>query len=506
MVVLIFVWVAAGCGQSDRDISTRKTLVYGSGDYTSINPALYEHGEINSLLFLGLTAHDGENNVTPAAAENWTYDQETFTYTFYLRDGLCFHDGMPLTSEDVKFTLEAIMDPANGSEISSDFEGIQSISTINDKTIQIQLKASNVALLGYLAVGILPKHLLQGEDMMTSSFNTDPVGAGPYKLASWDMGQSITLEKFDDFYLGAPKIDRIVFKIVPDSDARMLQLKSGELDLAQITPKAFKEFEDKQGYRVYRMKTSDYRGILYNMNSGFFGKHRELPGILSYSVDRQAIVDSVLLGFGQVAYSPLQAGPYNNPDIEKYEYNPHKAKQLLEEAGWRIGKDGYYEKDGEELGFVINNGQQDQVRIDMSNICAQNLRGIGVNATVKINLKTDWAKQDSYLIGWGSPFDPDDHTYKVFGTGKGANYSGYSNALVDEILTAARQMETFEERLPLYKTFQQELAADPPFTFIAYIDAIYASKAGISGITENKVLGHHGVGIFWNIYDWDFEK
>lgn len=505
LMVLVMLTGFSACGE-DSSSADGKTLVYGSGDYTAINPALYEHGEINLLLFIGLTAHDADNNIMPAASESWTYDEASCTYTFTLRDNLTFHDGEPLTADDVKFTIEAIMNPDNGSENASNFEDIESVTVIDDTHVAIKLTAPNVAMLDYLTMGILPEHLLAGKDMTTDDFNRNPVGAGPYKLLEWDFGQSITLEKFDDFYLGTPKIDKIIFKIVPDNDVRAMQLKSGELDFAQITPKAAVEFEDLDGFALYKMDTADYRGIMYNFNSEFFKKHRELPNILSYAIDRQAIVDSVLLGCGTPAYSPLQKGPYNNPDIEKFEYNPEKAKELLEAAGWIMEADGYYYKDGEQLAFVINNGQGDQVRIDMSNICAQNLKEIGVNATVKVNAETDWANQDAYLIGWGSPFDPDDHTYKVFGTDKGANYSSYSNARIDEILREAREKATFEERLPLYQEFQEEMTKDMPYTFIAYIDAIYAGKDNITGITEDTVLGHHGVGIFHNIYEWDLAE
>ena len=505
LMVLVMLTGFSACGE-DSSSADGKTLIYGSGDYTAINPALYEHGEINLLLFIGLTAHDADNNIVPASSESWTYDEDSCTYTFTLRDNLTFHDGEPLTADDVKFTIEAIMNPDNGSENASNFEDVESVTVIDDTHVAIKLTAPNVAMLDYLTMGILPEHLLAGKDMTTDDFNRNPVGAGPYKLAEWDFGQSITLEKFDDFYLGTPKIDKIIFKIVPDNDVRAMQLKSGELDFAQITPKAAVEFEDLDGFALYKMDTADYRGIMYNFNSEFFKKHRELPNILSYAIDRQAIVDSVLLGCGTPAYSPLQKGPYNNPDIEKVEYNPEKAKELLEAAGWSMEADGYYYKDGEQLAFVINNGQGDQVRIDMSNICAQNLREIGVNATVKVNAETDWANQDAYLIGWGSPFDPDDHTYKVFGTDKGANYSSYSNARIDEILREAREKATFEERLPLYQEFQEEMTKDMPYTFIAYIDAIYAGKDNITGITEDTVLGHHGVGIFHNIYEWDLAE
>ena len=250
------------------------------------------------------------------------------------------------------------------------------------------------------------------------------------------------------------------------------------------------------------MKTADYRGILYNFNTDLFKTNRELPNALSYAIDRQAIIDSVLLGEGQLAYSPLQAGPYNNPDIEKFDYNPAKAQEMLEAAGWKKGSDGVYEKNGTRLAFKINIAEGDQVRVDIANVAAQNLKDIGVDATVSVNAETDWAGQETYLIGWGSPFDPDDHTYKVFGTDKGSNYSGYSNPKVDELLQKARETDNDAQRMEYYKAFQEELTKDMPYTFIAYVDAIYVAKANIQGITPDTILGHHGVGIFWNIADW----
>jgi peptide/nickel transport system substrate-binding protein len=138
----------------------------------------------------------------------------------------------------------------------------------------------------------------------------------------------------------------------------------------------------------------------------------------------------------------------------------------------------------------------------MANICAQNLQDIGVNATVEIQEKTDWRGQDAFLICWGSPFDADDHTYKVYGTKKGSNFNAYSNEKVDELLTRARASFDRAERLPLYRAFQEELAKDPAYTFIAYIDAIYVAKKNLKGITPETVMGHHGVGIFWNVWTW----
>ena len=146
-------------------------------------------------------------------------------------------------------------------------------------------------------------------------------------------------------------------------------------------------------------------------------------------------------------------------------------------------------------------GEQD--RIDIAQAAAQQIRAIGINCTVEIPAQMDWGGQMACLIGWGSPFDADDHTYKVFGTDKGANYSSYSNAAVDEALIKARQSDDPAVRKAYYADFQQALAADPAYAFICYIDANYVAKSNIKGIDTDTVLGHHGVGIFWNIQNWE---
>ena len=145
------------------------------------------------------------------------------------------------------------------------------------------------------------------------------------------------------------------------------------------------------------------------------------------------------------------------------------------------------------------------MRIDMAQIAAQELKEIGMDVTVEIPAQTDWAGQMAFLIGWGSPFDADDHTYKVFGTDKGANYSSYSDAKVDELLTLARESSDTETRKEYYAQFQEELAKNPPYTFICYIDANYVTSDKIHGIADDAVLGHHGVGIFKNVREWTMD-
>ena len=220
------------------------TLVYGSGDYTRINPAMDEHCEINVLLFSGLTAHDADDQVIPGLAEKWEYDEDSYTYTFHIRDGIKWHDGEAFTADDVKFTIEAIMDPENGSENAPNYEDVQEIKVMDDQTIAFKLAEPNVAFLEYMTIAILPKHLLEGEDMQESDFFRHPVGTGPYKLESWDAGQSIVMTKNEDYYLGSPKIDKVIFKIVEDDNTQAVQLQSGEIDMALLDPKNAENFKN----------------------------------------------------------------------------------------------------------------------------------------------------------------------------------------------------------------------------------------------------------------------
>lgn len=509
LLAAVMLLILTACGtekeQTDTVQTEPVTLVYGSGDYTRINPAMDEHGEINLLLFNGLTAHNGDNEVVPGLARSWEYDEASRTYIFYLEEGVKWHDGEAFTAEDVKFTIEAIMNPDNGSENAPNYEDVEEITVIDDRTVAFRLAAPNAAFLDYMTMAVLPEHLLAGEDMQESKFFRSPVGTGPYKMESWEAGQAIVLTRNESYFRGAPAIERVIFKLVPDDNARAVQMESGELDLALLTPKDAKAFADREGYVCYDMKTADYRGILFNFHHPFWNRNRDIIPAICCAIDREAVIDAVLLGQGIPAYGPLQRNIYNNEAVERYEYDPARARELLVSAGCIMGEDGLYTRDGETLSFVISVGAGDQVRLDIAQAAAQQIREIGIGCTVEIPTQVDWGGQMAYLIGWGSPFDADDHTYKVFGTDKGANYSGYSNAPADQYLIRARQSDDRAVREEAYDRFQEELAKDPAYAFICYIDANYVAKASVRGISADTVMGHHGVGIFWNIAEWTID-
>jgi len=246
---------------------------------------------------------------------------------------------------------------------------------------------------------------------------------------------------------------------------------------------------------------------LYNFRNEYWQENADLIPAINYCIDRQAIIDAVLLGHGQIAYGPLQKNKYNCEDVEKYDFNLDKAAEAFTAAGCEKDDESYWTRDGKRIGFTIDATPSDQVRIDMAQIAAQQLKEAGLDVRAEVPAEgIDWGGQECCIIGWGSPFDADDHTYKVFGTDKGANYNGYSNEKVDAYLKAARETTDENERMTQYALFQKELAKTPAFTFFCYIDAMYVGAKNISGIDQNMVLGHHGVGIFWNVCDWTISE
>ncbi|MCT4507645.1 MAG: ABC transporter substrate-binding protein [Tepidibacter sp.] len=512
--VAIIAVILTGCNstikeQSSKDVQKEKVLTYGTANVSEtgrINPALDEHAEIHKLIFTGLTKHDKEGKVVPDLAKEWTFDERTNTYDFKLNEGVKWQDGEEFTAEDVKFTIESIKNPNNASEIKSNYEEIESVEVIDKYNVKLHLKSPCVAVLDYLSVGMLPKHLLEGKNLNNNEFNQNPVGTGPYKFDKWEVGQYIQLVSNKNYYNNTLNIDKVIFKIIKDEKVRAMQLKSGEIDLAQLEPKDTEVFEDIEGIKLYREKTADYRGVMYNFNNDLF-KNKEVIKALNYAVNRQDIVDSVLNGMGKVAYGPLQMSTYNNEDVEKYEYNPQKSKEILVQNGWKLNEDNVFEKDGKTLSFKLTCFEGDPVRVNMSNIVSHQFKKIGVEAKVDIQSEIDWENLESFLIGWGSPYDPDDHTYKVFHSSQiesGMNLNAYTNKKVDDFITKGRTTLKEEDRKQYYMDFQKELALDPPFTFLAYIDAVYGAKNNIVGI-EDTVLGHHGVGFLWNIEEWDIK-
>lgn len=487
-----------------------KQLVFGTElEIEKISPILNEvgHSEIDSLIFRGLTKPTESNEMVGDLALSWEISADQLTYTFTLREDAKWEDGKPVTAEDVKFTLDKIMDPKANTPNAGDYREIKEVNVLKDNQVQIILDNPFPPLLGKLKIGIVPKHMLQNEDINNTDFNQNPIGNGPFKLKEWRNDHTIILERSDTYYGTKPKLDEIVFKPVPDANTRVLQLKTGEIDLALMEPNQLSSVKENDNFIVKTFSTADYRAVMYNYQHPLF-KDAKVRQAMNLAIDREAIVQGMLANKGEAAYGPLQKSWANAPQKDRYSYQPEQASQLLKEAGWTIGKDGVLVKDGERLEFDLISPASDPVRVALATVVAEQLKPLGVSVILK---PLDWSaikyeEADAFVIGWGSEFDPDDHTYRIFHSsqiGDGLNnLNGYQNAKVDQLLTDARINTDQEVRKQLYEQFQQELALDPAFNFLVYLDALYGVNKNLSGISD-RILGHHGFGVLWNIEEWD---
>lgn len=511
LIVLIGVLLliaAAGCGKKAAPAKKENNLIYASeSEFDGLNPLL-EETNVDALLFRGLFRFDENNEPKADIAQSFDISDDKLTYTFKLRDNIRFHDGEPLTADDVIFTIESVLDDKNASFLKSDFIEVESLQKIGDYELELKLKRPFTPILDKLTLPILPKHAFEGVEMRTAEFNSHPIGAGPYQFDRWDRGDSLTLKAYDKFHGTKPSIDKVIFKFIPDSNVRALQLASGEVHIALLDPVQVGEVEKRDHVKIYDIDTADYRGILFNMQNDLWQDVR-VRQAFSYGIDRTQIVKGILKGFGEVAYSPLQKHAYYNENIEKYNHDVARAEALLDEAGWEKSDDGFRYKDGKKLSFTITAPASDAVRVNMANYVAEGYKSIGADVEVAA---LDWSAitiedTDAFMIGWGSPYDADHHTYILFHsaesslTGSGYNYGNYANEKVDALLEKGRLSMDGQERKASYMAFQEELANDPAFAFIAYVNAVYGIHGNIEGVKE-RTLGHHGSGFLWNVEEW----
>jgi peptide/nickel transport system substrate-binding protein len=418
-IFLVILLLLSSCGGkgANRPNANENRLVYASeSEFDGLNPIL-EETNLDALLFRGLMRFNEKNEPITDIADSVDISADGLTYTIKLKKGIKFHDGEVLTAEDVLFTIESILDDNNASFLKSDFTEVHSIAKLTDYELELKLKHQFTPILDKLTVPILPKHAFEGKDMRTAEFNSRPIGAGPYMFDNWDRGNSLTLRAYQNFHGTKPSIEKVIFKFIPDSNVRALQLKSGEVDIALLDPIQVAEMEKVESLKIYNVDSADYRAILFNMNKDLW-KDVNVRRAFSYATDRSQIVNGILKGFGTEAYSPLQKHAFKNENIEKYEYNLEKAKQLLDEAGWREANDGFRYKNDEKLAFTITSPASDSVRVNMANYVAEGFKKIGADVKVAA---LDWSAitiedTDAFMIGWGSPYDADHHTHILFHT------------------------------------------------------------------------------------------
>ena len=501
---------AAASTQSSGDASDlSNTLVYAGEGTDSINPILDTHGELTTIVFDGLLKLDANGKPVEGLAESYEFDEGSNKYTFKLRSGVKWHDGEEFNADDVVYTYDTIKnDETLSASATSNYEDISEIKKVDDSTVEITLSEYNAPMLTYFTLGILPEHLYKGQDLSTTELNQAPVGTGKYKFVSWDAdGGMITFEKNEDYYGKVPNIDRLVYKTVGDETTKATMIQSGEADLAWLNSKYASTFDGKSGFTEWVFTTADYRGASMDMPSDFWKDNADSIGVLNYAIDKESIVENVLVGDGEYAYSPIQRNPLGtNKEADIYTYDVNKFHEEMAKLGWTQGSDGIYERNGQKFHFTIQTRDYEEERVDIANVMSDMLKQVGVDMEVVLVPKFDWkAGYDGFLAGYATEFDPD-MIYKQFVTGASDNSRGYSNAEVDRILKEARHEKDEAKRKQLYGEFEKVYAENPSILLVVYLDGNYVGTDALSGLDTTRVLGHHAVGVMWNIEDWTLNR
>ena len=466
---------------------------------------------IAGQIFNSLLKYDENLEFEGDLAESWEISEDYKTIKFNLKVQKKWSDNHPITCKDLLFTWKAVTHPDTRTPYGSDYQLVSSAQCINDYQFIAKYKEPYApALETWASLHILPEHLLKNEDINNTYFSLNPVGSNYYSLDSWVTGQQLKLKGNPNAVHGKPLIDNKVSRIIPDLSSQFMELIAGNIDLMSINPIQYSRVfpnrpELNKKINLYKEMGNGYTYFGFNLKKRPFDDINVRKAI-SLAIDRQEIIDGVLLGLGEEITSPYKPGTYwENKNIKKLSFNPEKAKELLENSGYRLNNN-IYEKDGIPLSFEILTNQNKQ-REMTAVLIQRRLQDIGIDASIRV---IEWAsfvnrfiktgEFQAVVLGWSLSLDPDQYSiWHSSQQGPGQfNFIGYSNKTVDNLLEKGRQELNKEKRKAIYNDFSSILYDDQP---IIYLYAGYGLSAIHKKIKGVKKLSPPA-GIYHNDYEW----
>lgn len=445
--------------------------------------------------------------VVPDLAESWSANDDVTEYTFKLKSGVKWHDGTPLTADDVKFTIDTELDPSINVWSRGPISSIKEVQVVDDVTVKFVLTSPYAPLpvmLGYNRC-IMPKHLLEGKDLnQPADFLKSPVGTGPFKFKQASPGTFLEVQANPDYFDSAPYLDGIVFKVIPDGNTRVAQILSGELDFTPIDTSQVKSLNGSASVVVRQAPQVYYDYIAFNWKQERFHDIR-VRQAFAMALDKPAMLKSFLNGYGTVANGPINPllGDYYEEISEPYPQDMDKANSLLDEAGWKKGSDGIRANaQGEKFTVSFLGANIFPVfKADMV-YAQQQFQKIGIDVKLDIvswtenntkELAFQWDLLRSY---WITPPEPDQYDH-YFSTSK-ANDWAYSNPDVDDLLVKARTEPEHAKRVAMYHQLQEMLSKDLPLIYLYYEQEVQA----VSTKTQNLPLIGYRDALTWMSKVW----
>lgn len=397
---------------------------------------------------------------------------------FTLRDGVRWHDGAPFTSADVAFTYRAIMDDAVASPRKPDFDLILKVETPGLRTVRVTYRKPYSPALGSWMISILPSHLLDGkpQDWWAANFDRKPVGTGAFKFGEWKTNEYVRVVRNPDYFdAPAPWLDAIVYRTLPDQLALRLAFETHEVDFWSADPWAVASFLKDKRFEVFSSPSNSYTYIGWNLKRPLFQDVR-VRQALAHAVNVPAMVQFILYGNGVQStgiFTPQMW--FFDPDVKAFDYDPKKAGQILDEAGWVRGPDGVRVKDGQRFTFTLITNNANEVRRDIATLVQDGLRDIGIDVRVELY---EWAvflknyinkgNFDAMVLGWSLGLDYDQ--YQIWHSSQTnpeqLNVVGYKSPEVDRLLETLRQEYDREKIIRLAGEMQSIIYRDQPYLFL----------------------------------------
>ena len=458
---------------------------------------------------------------------NGDVSKDGLTLKYKLRHNIKWQDGVPLTCRDLRFTWQVVMNPHNNVITTDGYKDIGSIDCSDPYVAVIHMKRLYAPFLQQLwSVNgnspILPEHVLAKYNdakgsLNTAPYNSMPIGSGPFKVVSWQRGQEVRLEANPDFYLGKPKLQTVIYKIISDENTEETELETHEIDMLALgTGLKWPQYEalaadPKNGLKAIRVDSYLWSHVDFNLKHPIVSD-RNVRVALAYATNRQEIIDKIDHGSAIAAETdqqPKLSWAYTS-DIQHHPYDLEKAKQILDADGWKVGPDGIREKNGQKLEFTLSTQTESNSGKAVQTYLQREWRDIGVQVDVKnypsseffdnsTNGTLQGGHYDAAIFSWIGAADPDDNAIY-----SGDNLAPHGqNAMMWNNRTATAAMadalKTIDQarRKRDYVIVQQQLAIDVPTIIISFARVPYVYNTDLKGFTASPVISG-----FWNTWDY----
>ena len=522
--------LVAACGHVGSRAGGRSDDVLRIGTAISPNtlsPILVTElaeNDIDTLIFNGLTEEDEHNAIQPDLAtvvptlKNGGISKDGKTIVYHLRRGVLWQDGAPFTSEDVKFTWQAVMNRDNNTANVVPYDEVASVDTPDKYTVVFHMKRPFAPFIAEAfnsatVVDIVPAHILRKYPNVNHvPFNYAPVGTGPYRILSWHRGDRIELEANPHYFKGAPKIKHITVLEIPQENTGINELRSHDLDVyLNISEASYNIARGSSDIRLVVTPANSYRALYMNVERPALQDVRVRQAI-AYAIDKKTMVQKVTHGTGTVATGSIPTFMWAyDTRVPVTAYDPSKAKALLRDAGWNAGPDGVLQKDGRPLSLLLTLRQGAAGDTAMAVMVQSYLRDVGIKTEIKTYPGSTLfavgpsgimqpGKYDIDISGFSQTADPDDSAEITCANRppNGFNWTRFCDPRLDAL--EAQAVGTYDQakRKAAYDRIQELVAQQAPYDFFYYQPNIDAVNPALKTFTPSMISP------MWNAQDWSF--